>query len=262
MSISFSQSHSVAPPFWLGLVPLGVCVHQLKRTTGCFQLGNGWWSPFLSIVSSALYFFFLSKGDLCAAHSGFSLGPRGSSCPLASPSGLPKQVTNQLPSATVQITSGARHCQSAHTSRHWDDRHFQCFSGFFDRLSWQWFILLCVFLIGSIFTDESVAHKRKAASNRRLHKLSAMMTLMPYLESGSTIPSSAASRLDLDDDQLIDNSHRQVTWIAVSTILMQLFGEGGGKLRDQGRKKSTISCGVFTNNERRKITSLKPRVKD
>lgn len=36
------------------------------------------------------------------------------------------------------------------------------------------------------------------------------MTLMPYLESGSTIPSSTASRLDLDDDQLVDNSHRQV----------------------------------------------------
>lgn len=36
-----------------------------------------------------------------------------------------------------------------------------------------------------------------------------MMTLMPYLESGSTIPSSTANRLDLDDDQLVE-SHRQV----------------------------------------------------
>ncbi|KAI9555749.1 eye-absent 1-like protein [Daphnia sinensis] len=36
-----------------------------------------------------------------------------------------------------------------------------------------------------------------------------MMTLMPYLESGSTIPSSTATRLDLDDDQLVE-SHRQV----------------------------------------------------
>lgn len=51
-----------------------------------------------------------------------------------------------------------------------------------------------------------VGHKRpkdKTALN--------MMTLMPYLESGSSIASASApaARLDLDDDQLVD-SHRQV----------------------------------------------------
>ena len=36
-----------------------------------------------------------------------------------------------------------------------------------------------------------------------------MMTLMPYLESGSSIQTSSATQLDLDDDQIIEN-HRQV----------------------------------------------------
>lgn len=36
-----------------------------------------------------------------------------------------------------------------------------------------------------------------------------MMTLMPYLESGSSIPPSTTNRMDLDDEQLGD-SHRQV----------------------------------------------------
>lgn len=59
-----------------------------------------------------------------------------------------------------------------------------------------------------LFSSELSAQLNSVKSPKYPQISSAMMTLMPYLESGSAIPSSTASRLDLDDDQLVD-SHRQ-----------------------------------------------------
>jgi hypothetical protein len=187
----------------------------------------------------------------CAAHSGFSLGPRGSSCPLASPSGLSKTSDK-----SVAFCDGPDHKRCFHTASTVDthietfttDRHFQCFSGFcFSDYSFCAYF----FSIGLHFDWRECAG---VISNRSLlHKHSAMMTLMPYLESGSTIPSSTASRLDLDDDQLVDNSHRQVHVCQLFQCSC-VFWEGQCGIERKISRQSLVALSRTMNV--RKITSL------
>ena len=87
------------------------------------------------------------------------------------------------------------------------------------------------------------------------------MTLMPYLESGSAIPSSTASRLDLDDDQLVDSSHRQVhTLLSLNlsfAMRMHLKKKRGKEFTKIERTRlSTISRAFSRTMNEGKITSL------
>lgn len=141
---SVNLTLETAPPFWLGLVQLWVCIY-VSDANEPFQkdhwlLSDVGVKPFfflsfflLPLFSSALYFFFFFRFAPTGLCSGFSLEPRGSGCPLASPQRALKNCVASDKSVAFCDRRDHRRCSTDPTQgRHFhtsENHHlmFQCF---------------------------------------------------------------------------------------------------------------------------------------